>query len=63
MAVYKGKKADPTLVEVCAVGAIGGELDSKLKDLNAGGWNIRQIYQEESGLYRIFAQRETPAKK
>jgi hypothetical protein len=59
MTVYKGKR-DPRTVEVCAVGCEANALDQTLKDLNADGWNIRQIYQEAFPYYRVFAQRELP---
>ena len=60
MAVYKGRKTAPLRVDCCAVGCAGEMLDRTLKDLNADGWNIRQIYQEAPTAYRIFAQRELP---
>ncbi len=62
MAVYKGRKIAPRIVDVCAVGCEGETLDRALKDLNADGWNVRQIYQEAPTTYRIFAQREVPGK-
>jgi hypothetical protein len=60
MTVYKGTKKDPRSVEVCAVGCEADALDQILKRLNAEGWNVRQIFQEASPYYRVFAQRETP---
>jgi hypothetical protein len=62
MPLYKGKKDNQRVVECCAVGCEGEHLDRKVKELNAGGWAIRQIYQEPPGVYyRIFAQREVQA--
>lgn len=60
MSVYKGRKANPRRVDCCAVGCQGEMLDRTLKELNADGWNIRQIFQEPPSYYRIFAQRESP---
>jgi hypothetical protein len=68
MAVYKGREAEPRMVECRAVGCEGDSLDHTLKELNADGWNIRQIFQESypvrmegerPAFYRIFAQRES----
>jgi DNA-binding HxlR family transcriptional regulator len=61
MPVYKGRKTAPRRIEVCAVPCEGNELDRTLKELNATGWGVRQIYHEPPALYRIFAQRELPA--
>src|SRR5262249_26995360 len=63
MAVIRGK-SNPRIVDCCSVGCNGEMLDAKIKELNADGWNIRQIFQEPPSYYRIFAQREadhTPA--
>ena len=61
MAVFKGRKASPRRVECCAVGCDGESLDRTVKELNADGWNIRQVYQEPPGdRYRIPGQREMP---
>jgi hypothetical protein len=60
MAVFKGRKTNPRSVEVRSVACEGGELDATLKELNAEGWNIRQVYHEPPTHYRVFAQRETP---
>lgn len=64
MPVYKGRKTAPRRVEVCAIGCEAESLDAMLKRLNADGWNIRQLHQEDipgrALAYRIFAQRETP---
>jgi hypothetical protein len=62
MTVYKGRWKNPRRVEVCARGCGGDELDGILQELNADGWSIRQIFQEEQTRYRVFAQRETPEK-
>jgi len=61
MTVYKGRKTKSRIVECRAVGCEGERLDRTLKDLNAEGWNIRQVFQESPTCYRIFAQREIPA--
>jgi DNA-binding HxlR family transcriptional regulator len=45
---------------VRSVACEGGELDATLKELNAEGWNIRQVYHEPPTHYRVFAQREIP---
>jgi hypothetical protein len=58
--VYRGPKTHPRRVECRAVGCEGEMLDPTLKEFNAGGWDIRQIFQELPSYYRIFAQRETP---
>ena len=58
MTVYKGRKTNPRIVEVRADGCEADRLDCALKDLNADGWNIRQVFQEQPTHYRIFAQRE-----
>jgi hypothetical protein len=58
MTVYKGRKTNPRRVDCCAVGCEGETLDRVIKDLNADGWNIRQIFQEMPSYYRVFAQRE-----
>jgi hypothetical protein len=45
-------------IDCCAVGCEGKHLDRTIKELNADGWNIRQIYQEPPSYYRVFAQRD-----
>jgi hypothetical protein len=61
VAVYKGRKTNPRRVDCCAVGCEGEMLDRTVKELNADGWSIRQVYQEAPGdRYRILGQRETP---
>lgn len=59
MAVYKGK-ANPRRVDCCAVGCEGEMLDRTVKELNADGWAVRQIFHEPPTHYRVFAQREVP---
>lgn len=59
MSLMKGPKTNPRRVDYCAVGCEGELLDRTLKELNAEGWSVRQIFQEEPpNCYRIFAQRE-----
>ena len=50
--------ANPRRVDICAVGSKARCLIGTVKELNADGWTIRQVFHEQPTYYRVFAQRK-----
>lgn len=61
MSTFRKTKMGTLKVEHCVKSCDGNNLDGTVKELNADGWNIRQIYHEPPSYYRVFAQRELAA--